>query len=328
MASNASTIMITTLEREVPLSVWTLFQFIHTFLTVVALLINCVSLGVVYGLVTRLTPPLQLLTGVAFADMLAPWAVMTVYFPSSPCQEEIHSALLLTSHNTSVILLLGLAMVHYTATFRPFQYERIASQKRLWIIVNVVWILGILAAHTHFISILAHADPYVPFCFQVYTHTTLVLTMSVGLMSVCIFTTALIYARIFIHLRPLGAFANHNGEFRKSARGVVTGILLASSFVLTWIPYLIVKYLSIKDNAIKKYDGFFIGLNVCQVFILLNAATTPIIYGVRMSAMQMGYISLYHKTRDWVVTSWRKCTKTYEADELPSTPLNPIESVC
>ena len=67
------------------------FQGVHTVLTVLALAANCLSLMVIYGAVPRLTPPLRLLTSLAFADMLAPWAIMTLYFSRSACQ--VRSAL-------------------------------------------------------------------------------------------------------------------------------------------------------------------------------------------------------------------------------------------
>ncbi len=94
-------------QSVVPVEIWKSFQVVHTTMTVLALIGNCVSLGVIYGLVSRLTPPLQLLTSLAFAEMLAPWAIMTMYFPASSCQDEIHSALLLTAHNAGAITLIG-----------------------------------------------------------------------------------------------------------------------------------------------------------------------------------------------------------------------------
>ena len=76
-------------QSVVPVAIWKSFQVVHTIMMIMALLLNCLSLGIIYGIVPKLTPPLQLITSLAFAEMLAPWAIMTMYFPASSCQDEI-----------------------------------------------------------------------------------------------------------------------------------------------------------------------------------------------------------------------------------------------
>ena len=316
-------------QSVVPVAIWKSFQVVHTIMMILALILNCLSLGIIYGMVPKLTPPLQLLTSLAFAEMLAPWAIMTMYFPASSCQDEIHSALLLTAHNASAMTLIGLAFCHSIATFRPFQYERIVSQKRLWIFINVVWISSIITAHIHFLTVLSHHDPNRHFCIQVLEQTNLALMMS-GAMSVTLAIFAgLIYTRIFVHLRPIHTFADPGNvsEPRKCIRGVVTGTLLTATFLLARVPYLITKYTQVRDNAFL-HKGILIGLDVCQVMILINCVSDPILCGLRMSSLQNGYLAFYHKCRGWVVVTWHRVAKHVENDEQPSTPLNPIESIC
>ena len=309
---------------------WQAFQVVHTLMTVISLGINCAALVVVYGIVPRLTPQLQLLTSLAFADMLAPWAIMTMYFPASSCQDEIHSALLLTSHNAASLSLLALALAHNVSVFRPLQYERIVSQKRLWIVINVVWISSILSAHIHFLAVLTHHQPGRPFCVQVLLNTDIAVTLSAAITSATLLVTTLIYTRIYLHLRPIRLALNAEAaaaESRKSTRHVVTGIIITCTFMFTWIPYLATKYIQVRLSHWAHYPTLFI-LSLVQVFILLNAASNPLVYSLRMTCMQTGYLSLYHKFRNWVATKWRSISKYQENEELPSTPLNPIESIC
>ena len=315
-------------QDMIPDNAWIAFQVLHTLLTIIALIINCTSLGVIYGIVTKLTPPLQILTSLAFSDMLAPWAIMTMYFPSSSCQDEIHTALLITSHNASALTLLALAMVHNIATFRPLNYDKIVTQKRLWITINLIWITSIISAHIHFLAALAHHDPRLPFCIQVLHNTKMALSMSLALLSTAVIVSALIYARILLHLRPIGMFASQDSVSpRKSTRGVITGVILAACFLIIWVPYLATKFVNVHDSFIRD-RGVLIGLNVCQVFILIMNIANPIIYGVRMASMQNGYLTLYHKLRGCAILTWHRLTSRGRHDEMPSTPLNPIESIC
>ena len=315
-------------QEVIPYDAWITFQVLHTTLTIIALIANCTSLGVIYGIVSKLTPPLQMLTSLAFADMLAPWAIMTMYFPSSSCQDEIHTALLITSHNAAAFTLIVLAIVHNIATFRPLNYDKIVTQKRLWIVINIIWITAILSAHIHFLTVLTHHDPSLHFCIQVLHHTKLALTMAAALLATMVLVTGLIYTRILLHLRPIGIFAEpHDHQPRKSTRGVMTGIILMITFVISWLPYLITKFFNVQPGYIR-HQGILIGLSVCQIFILLNTISDPILYGCRMCNMQTGYLTLYHKCRGWIVVTWHRCSGKGRHDELPSTPLNPIESIC
>ena len=322
-------VMISSIHDGIPQSVWIAFEIVHIILTVLALLGNCVSLTMIYGVVPRLTPPLQLLTSLAFVDMLAPWAVMTLYFPRSSCQDEIHSALLLTAHNSGCVTLMGLAMCHNVATFRPFHYEKIASQKRIWIFINVAWIIGILTAHVHFLATLTHLQERGPYCLQVQDNLSLALTLAATLCGATLVLTGLIYGRIMLHLRPIQALNGEEGsQPRKSIRGILTGILLVGCYALGWVPYLINKF----EHAEKYYktpEDILVGLDVCQVFILLACIAHPIIYGVRMTCMQNAYHKVYLRARGFIVAIWSRVTKGIsEGDEQPSTPLNPIESIC
>jgi len=307
-------------------SIWTALRVSHTLLTMAALLGNVISLIVMYGMVQRLTPPLQLLTSLAFADMLAPWAVMTLYFPASACQDEIHSALLLTAHNAAALTVLALSLCHHVATFRPLNYERILSQRRLWLVINVVWIAALLCSHVHFLAVLAHHDPNRPYCLQVLATTDMALTLALGIAAAAVLTAVVVYTRILLHLRPINQLAA-SAEPRKSTRGVVTGILLAATYVLTWTPYLTTKLIQVRTGGWTNFS-ILAALGVVQAAIIVRSVCDPIIYGVRMGVMQQGYLSLYHKCRGWAVSGWSRLANREGRDDLPSTPLNPIESIC
>ncbi len=73
-------IAMATRDDDLNGTTWMALPWLHGCLAVAALFANCLSLVVIYGNVSRLTPRLQLLTSISFSDMLAAWAVMTPYF--------------------------------------------------------------------------------------------------------------------------------------------------------------------------------------------------------------------------------------------------------
>lgn len=317
---------------------WLVFQVLHTMLTVVALGNNCMSLIVIYGVVARLTPPLQLLTSLAFSDMLSPWAVMTMYFPASACQEEIHTALLLTGHNSAALALAVLALAHHVATFHPLQYDRIVTQKRIWITINLVWIAAILTAHVHFLATLAHVhDPAASFCANVQLGADVALVLSAGFCGVLGVVALCIYGRMLLHLRPLELAMTDqsadsgaaNQQSRKSTRSVVTGIILAAVHVICWLPYLITKFEHV-DRYPKAPSSVLIANAACQVGVLVSCSANPTIYGLRMTNMQTGYHRLYQRIKGWFSVTWTRIAShaTTADNDHPATPLNPIESIC
>ena len=155
------------------------FRVNHAVLTSLALSVNVLHLVIIYKFVCQLCPPLQVLTSVAQADLLAPWAIMTQHFPQIPCQDNVHTGLLLTSHNATALSLLLLASCHYCATFRPLHYNTSVSPRSVWVAVIVIWITAIITAHVHFITAATSApmNQYIPpgeslvYCDRVEGHT-------------------------------------------------------------------------------------------------------------------------------------------------------------
>ena len=73
-------VAMATRDDDLDGATWMALPWLHGCMAVAALFANCLSLGVIYGTIPRLTPRLQLLTSISFSDMLAAWAVMTPYF--------------------------------------------------------------------------------------------------------------------------------------------------------------------------------------------------------------------------------------------------------
>ena len=309
---------------------WLIFQTVQTTLTVLALSDNCLSLLVIYGLV-RLTSPLRLLTGLSFADMLAAWAMMTLYLSAGnsehhvTCGNVLHTSLLLTAHNAAALSLTSLATSHYVATFRPLHYDGLLSARRVWIATATVWTLSCLLGHVQFVAAaVSHQTGTGSYCEAVARHSHIALILSTLIAGVCLLMAAVIYASILVYLRPVDAFVQQPAGLpdgrRRSTRGVITGVLLFSCYALAWLPYLTARHVRTSNLAV----------NVSGTTLLVGCATNPLIYGSRMTSLRDGYIRLWWRVVDRARMMWSRCRRRRSDDvsRLPTTPLNQLSSVC
>lgn len=310
-----------------------IFQGVLTALTVLALSANCLSLLVIYGVVSQLTPPLRLLTSLSFAQMLTPWAVMTIYLSRSPCRDEIHTSVLLTSHNATALTLFALAMIHNIASFRPFHYTSIASARRLWVSVAVIWIVSLTLGHVHFLVSLGsdddhHATPYDGgYCSRVAHHTGISLSISLSLAFVVILTGVVIYRRILASLLPVEAFFV-NAPSSRSPNGVVTGIALLTCYAVAWVPYLVVRMV-VAHGSVESRTSLMV-TGIWQAVIVVSCFIDPVIYGVRMETLRNGYGKLAQRIRNRVAGAWVRCRsrlRCLDDDDFPTTPLNHIDAI-
>jgi len=313
---------------------WLLFQPVQTTLTVLSLTDNCLSLLVIYGLV-RLTSPLRLLTSVSFADMLAAWAMMTLYLSAgnSPhhvtCSDALHTSLLLSAHNTAALSLTSLATSHHIATFRPLHYDNLLSARRVWGVVASVWVLSCLLGHVQFLISAVFRDRDASYCETVATHSYVAVVISSLLATISLISAVYIYTRVLIYLRPVDAFVQQSASLPdgrgRSRRGVFTGILLFSCYALSWLPYLAVRHVYASSSR-------HLAVSLAGTTLLLGCVMNPVIYGSRMTSLQDGYVRLWWRAVDRSRTLWSWCRRRHSDDDavsrLPTTPLNQLSSVC
>ena len=229
---------LTDVERRV-------FETINILLAVAAIVGNGLSLTVVHFFADRLTPPLQLLTGLSAADILVAvaslLAAVNLASPatsssSSSCPAEVQSSLMLTGHNATALTVLAMSLIHNVATFRPLQYGSAVSRRHVWIAVIVTWAAAALGAAAPFLVSLADvrfhaAAETLPYCERVRRTAGVALMLSCALGGSVVAVAAFIYGRILLLLRPVGgrgASSVDGGptESPKNIRGVVTGVWL------------------------------------------------------------------------------------------------------
>ena len=264
-----------------------------------------------------------MLTSVALADLLAPWAIMTL------CQDNVHTGLLLTSHNATVLSLLLLASCHYCATFRPLHYNTSVSPPRVWVAVIAIWTTAIITAHVHFITAATSApiDQYIPpgeslaYCDRVEGHTDVGVVVALVISTAVVMTAGAIYGMLLLHLRPLTALSEGEVQPRKCTHSVISGVLLLCTYFFSWMPYLVTKFQHAQAGPVPSH-ALQVALWACEVAMLLGNTLTPVVCVLRMCSLQMGYYRMWSDCQN----TWQRLTNCLL--HLPSSPLNPIESIC
>jgi len=309
------------------------FQTVQTTLTVLALSDNCLSLLVIYGLV-RLTSPLRLLTSLSFADMLAAWAMMTLYLSAGnsahhvTCGDVLHTSLLLSAHNAAALSLTSLATSHHIATFRPLHYDSLLSARRVWVVIATVWTLSGVLGHVQFVmAAVSYQTGTGSYCESVARHSYIALIVSSLIAGVCLLSAVVIYASILVYLRPVDAFIQQppglpDGR-RRSTRGVVTGILLFSCYAVAWLPYVI-------SRQTRTSGTHHLAVNLSGTVLLVGCVVNPVIYGSRMTSLRDGYSRLWWRVVDRMRRLRSRCRRQRPDDlsRLPTTPLNQLSSIC
>ena len=329
------TVALTLSSTPSMMSSFYVFRVVHAVLTSLALSVNVLHLVIIYGFVCQLCPPLQVLTSVALADLLAPWGIMTQHFPRTPCQDNVHTGLLLTSHNATALSLLLLASCHYCATFRPLHYNTSVSPRRVWVAVIAIWTTAIIAAHVHFFTAATSApiNQYIPpgeslvYCARVKVQTDVGVVVALVISTAVVLTAGAIYGMLLLHLRPLTALSEGEGQPCKCTRSVISGVLLLCAYFFSWMPYLVTKFQHAQARPVPSH-ALQVALSACEVVVLLGNTLTPVVCVLRMCSLQMGYYRMWSECQN----NWQRLTNCVlhprNHGDLPSSLLNPIESIC
>ena len=329
------TMALTLFSTPVMTSSVYVFRVVHAVMTSLALSVSVLHLVIIYGFVCQLCPPLQVLTSVALADLLAPWPIMTQHFPRTPCQDNVHTGLLLTSHNATALSLLLLASCHYCATFRPLHYNTSVSPRRVWVAVTAIWTTAIIAAHVHFFTAATSApiNQYMipgeslAYCDRVEGDTDVGVVVALVISTAVVLTAGAIYGMLLLHLRPLTVLSEGEGQPRKCTRSVISGVLLLCTYFFSWMPYLVTKFQHAQARPVSSH-ALQVALWACEVVVLLGNTLTPVVCVLRMCSLQMGYCRMWSECQN----TWQRLTNCVlhlrHRGDLPSSPLNPIESIC
>ena len=351
-------ILLPALHGEVPPRSWQTWRALHCSVAAVALALNAVTVLVVYGggasgaTSSRMTPVVQLATNLCFTNILAAWAVVTMYFPPTSCQEEIQTALMMTSFVACALTLMAYAVCYYVQVFHTLEYNTRITRGRLWLLLGVIWLTALLLAHLHFLLTLAHHHSNTIVCYQVFENTSVTLMTCVGLAALLVAFVGVIILRILLKLRPPRNLTTNNNDNnqtdnstvmhvapRYSTRDVTTLAIVTSCYVVTWLPLLVVmlEHLEVhnnNNNSSHEDGGYSVAMLMFtfMLLVLVNSVVSPVVCALRLDGIVYGFERVHLKVRAWLLTACSRVSERLESgrEQMTSSaaPLNPIESVC
>ena len=334
-------IILQALHSEIPPHSWRVFRALHCAAASFALLLNTAMLLIIYGCGSKLAPMAQLITNLCFSNIVAAWAVLTMYFPPTSCQEEIQTALMLTSFIASSLTLMAYAACYYAHVFYTLEFNTMLTRRKVWLLLVGIWAVALALAHLHFLVTLAHHHSNTIVCYQVFENTDIALLICLALAAVMIATVGAVVVRILLHLKPdccrccaqRQSTAEHTPGAvmvmpRHSTRDVTTLALIASLHSITWTPLLFValEHLQVHNN---RDDGYAVAMLMLtfMLLVLLNSVASPLVCALRLDSIVLTFQRLHLKLRAWLPGA---CSRVSERHErvTSAAPLNPIESVC
>lgn len=287
-----------------------------TTLAAVGIIVNIVSLLAMRCKRTRPTVHDILLTNLAVCDMTGSvfiWSYNNFYivFPEiSPrpgglsfcvfVSGIIVGPFLLALCN-SILALLMLALNQYIAICKPLVYQIRASRGSAKIAVYIAWGISFTIAIIPTVVILL-VSHWVD-C------TAIVHTMSVRTIEVCCYALAvLVIVNVAMYINIYRIVANYrkysqpivrqsrNTNTENNHKAFITTVIMTGVLIILWVPFMVFHFLSAHVNVDSLSDTAVLAkFYVVDFLPLLVFITNPIIYGVRMREVRVGYQRVFSR---------------------------------
>ncbi|XP_052761427.1 melanocortin receptor 5-like [Mya arenaria] len=232
--------------------------------------------------------------------------ILTLKHRHHPCTPVLRKMFLNVALTSTLFNLVLMAVDHYVAIMQALYYERIFSKQKVKIIIAALWTTSMFCGVLDlFVSISSFRAEEATFCGHVNTvnRTTfnyeLVIVIFIFIVLVGLL---IIYTRIYYQVRKLVRDDRHNRlESSHSMKAIVTTFLIIGTFSLCWCPiglYHTVLYILRPDYSKMTeatIDRLLLVNSILFLFLILNTICDPVIYAVRRSEVQQGYIRVYNK---------------------------------
>ena len=284
------------------------FGTIMSLLTVASLVGNIVC----YRMTNRLRrnkPSLALVLNLNVSDTLVAlvsWcSFMTQHIANhanSTISVIVHKAfwsLLVTLGNVTLLTLSGLAADCFIALRWPLHYRDITTIKAVRIYLAVSWIVSTLAGGSDFIAAIFKSESFTDAVHdsmvfsksnksvgEKLTASLTVLTSNI-LSLACLTALILLYGYILskIHRIKKDNVLSKRGGFRSEVHAVRTTLMVFFSFLLLWLPTLVINIVSVLEpyflSKLSLIEASFIGYSA-DTLLMVHSIVDAVIYGVRI----------------------------------------------
>ncbi|XP_067932277.1 serine-rich adhesin for platelets-like [Watersipora subatra] len=216
---------------------------------------------------------------------------------------KVFWSILITLANVTLLTLVGLACDCFIALRWPLHYKSIATYKSVNIYIAVIWILSIVAGSSDFMVAAGKHQPEKTFYgdiirdSMVFTGTdrrglevliaSLTMLISNTLSFICLMLMVGMYAYILLKIRRvrIDNTLSKQGGFKSEIAAVRTTAMIFTSFLLLWLPTLIMNILSMTEpnylSGLSYLQASIIGYTADSL-LMVHSIVDAFIYGVRI----------------------------------------------
>jgi len=213
--------------------------------------------------------------------------------PNVICYTLVLEAFRLGGIISSVAHLTALAINHYIGILRPLHYASTMTPRTTTILITSLWLLPIAFFFAYFSSMedMGFRSPHCAYKFILYKKFRFIFSSMffapLGVMGV-------IYCHIFVivqrHQATRRRFQNSN-QLARSVKAVKTTVLILGTYVLGWMPAVLVYCLVCADCVLDFQFAdrvtMFCVYTTCNFLYILKTLVDPIIYAARMHEIQL-----------------------------------------
>ena len=205
--------------------------------------------------------------------------------------------------NVTLFTLVGLAGDCFIALRWPLHYKGIATYKSINVYIAVIWACSVLTGSSDFLIALSRSSDK-DYSFTEVIRDTLVfagsdqsveqiLTSSITMLIsnllsfLCLVVMVFMYAYILIKIRHIHSnrTLSKQGGFKSEIHAFRTTLMIFTSFLLLWLPTLVVNILSIAHpNFLSKLTFLEVSVigHTADTLLLVHSIVDALIYGVRV----------------------------------------------
>ena len=291
---------------------------ITILLCTVAFILNVFAICGTYNIPNGLTTHSKLIISLAVSDLLIVISVFAhllskvLHEPLNPftatadermsiaCSFAFISSLNITAHLISLLNLLMMAVDHYLAIIKPYQYTFLLNKRNGIIIIVIMWCVALVGGFINFFtgigSFKDNEKQKMNYCEYIMYNDFHGDYLVIACTFLSLLSIIFIYLRIYYEVRQMNkrlTLLTFNKEH--NAKTLVTTLLIIGTFVLCWIPLftfqiiLLIQVHINRDAVIKTLKSLILANKYLYMLLLVNSICDPIIYAVRLKEVQLGY---------------------------------------